>query len=111
MQVQPRASETTKRSGFVLLPLHNLIQQSLYSSSAHAQILLTTWRRFARASVLELISSMRLDGRKDIQSIKSTWSIFDLVLAAHIQPSYFPLEWNIKRREVNTKVNIMSAIQ
>ena len=40
-----------------------------------------------RASVLGLITSMRLDGRKDIQSLKSAWSILYAELKAHVLPS------------------------
>ena len=39
-----------------------------------------------RASGLGLKSSMRLDGRKDIQSVKSVWSILHSELKAHIVP-------------------------
>ena len=37
-----------------------------------------------RASVLELISSVRLDGKKDIQSVKSAWSVLNAEFKARI---------------------------
>ena len=39
-----------------------------------------------RASVLELISSMRLDDGKNIQSAKSDWSVLDTELNACFLP-------------------------
>ena len=39
-----------------------------------------------RDSVLELISSMRLDSRKEIQSVKSAWSVLHAELKARVHP-------------------------
>ena len=49
--------------------------------------LLTNWLSvFARrAAVLGLISSMRLDGKMDIQSVKLAWSVFLAELRVRIQ--------------------------
>ena len=52
-----------------------------------------------KASELELISSKRLDDRKDIQSVESTWLILRSELKACAIP---PLERNNKRRKMNT---------
>ena len=46
-----------------------------------------------RASVLGLISSVRLDGKMDIQSVKLAWSVFLAELRVRIQP---PLQGIIK---------------
>ena len=43
-----------------------------------------------RASVLELISSMRLDDVKNIQSAKSDWSVLDTELNACFLPQTPP---------------------
>ena len=51
------------------------------------------------ASVLALIFSMRLDGGKDIHSVKSDWSVLHAEFKAHILlPSYV----NIKEHETKT---------
>ena len=52
-----------------------------------------------RASRLGLISSMRLDYKKGIRSVKSTWSILHSELKAHSAP---PLERNNKHTHMHT---------
>ena len=53
-----------------------------------------------RASGLGLISSMRLDGRKDIQSLKSAWSIF-----ATLYPLKRGIIKEVKRTHTNPNTN------
>ena len=52
-----------------------------------------------RDSGLGLISSMKLDGRKDIQSVKSAQSILHFKLNAR---ALSPVQENDKGRETNT---------
>ena len=52
-----------------------------------------------KASVLELISSVKVDGRKNIQFIKSAWSILYLELKSHVLP---PIKDNNKGHKTNT---------
>ena len=52
-----------------------------------------------RASGLELISSMRLDGRKGIQSVRSAWSILHSELIAGDLP---PLKQSNKGCKTST---------
>ena len=55
-----------------------------------------------RASVLELISSIRLDGKKDIQSVKSAWSVLSEEFKARI---LLPLQENNKGCKANIHTN------
>ena len=52
-----------------------------------------------KASVLELISSVKVDGRKNIQFIKSVWSILYLELKFQVLP---PIKDNNKGHKTNT---------
>lgn len=54
-----------------------------------------------KASGLGLFSSTRLDGSKDIQSVKSAWSIFIQEFKAHIPPQSSWGEY--KQRKTNTQ--------
>lgn len=54
-----------------------------------------------KASGLGLFSSTRLDGSKDIQSVKSGWSIFIQEFKAHIPPQSSWGEY--KQRKTNTQ--------
>ena len=55
-----------------------------------------------RASVLGLISSLRLNGRKDMQSIRSAWSVLYAELKARI---LLPLSENNKERKMNIRTH------
>ena len=56
-----------------------------------------------RVSELGLISSMRLDGRKDIQSVKSAWSVLHAELKARVLPLYRGIAKDVKRtHEIET---------
>ena len=50
------------------------------------------------ASVLGMISSMRLDGKKDIRSVKSAWSVLHAELKSRV---LLPLLGNNKGRKIN----------
>ena len=60
-----------------------------------------------KASKLELISSKRLDDRKDIQSVESAWLILRSELKACAIP---PLERNNKRRKMKTHDVVLTSI-
>ena len=65
---------------------------------------------FVRASGIGLISSMRLDGRKDIQSGKSAWSVLHSELKTRVLPL---LEGNNKgpKRDPTNAPNCKSKSQ
>lgn len=61
--------------------------------------MLDSYRYFSlRASRLELIPSVRLDRRKQIQSVKSDWSILQSEVKAHILS---PKDGNNKGRKTD----------
>ena len=60
-------------------------------------------RLVVNASELELISTIRLDDRKDIQFVKSAWSILHSELKARALP---PLEGNNKGRKGSYTYNV-----
>ena len=84
-----------------------VITAQLYSTQSTLRFctcsnLLTGYWRFASTFGSGLITSMRLDDRKDIQSIKSAWSILDLELTAHVLLTYpCPLNGNTKGHKAN----------
>ena len=61
-----------------------------------------------KASVLELISSVKVDGRKNIQFIKSVWSILYLELKFHVLP---PIKDNNKGHKTNTHTHTSENTQ
>ena len=61
-----------------------------------------------KASVLELISSVKVDGRKNIQFIKSVWSILYLELKFQVLP---PIKDNNKGHKTNTHTHTHTHTQ
>ena len=54
-----------------------------------------------RVSGLELISSVRVGGRKEIQSVKSAWSVLIPELKTGVQPA---LKGNNKGRKIDAHI-------
>ena len=52
-----------------------------------------------KASELRLTFFMRLDGRKNVQSVKSAWSSFHIALKDHVLPTILG---NNKEHKINT---------
>ena len=57
------------------------------------------WIFTLRASVLELISSMRLDGTNDIQYVKSAWSVLHADVKACVLPRLQGTMKDVKRTQ------------
>lgn len=59
-----------------------------------------------RASELELISSMRFDGRKNMQSVKSSW----LICKKGLKPASYPFSRRIIKDAKQTHIHTLKGI-